>query len=542
MLPFSTTTTIATSKLNCTFCGPNIQKPLEEIVDDHMGVVNCQKLWKNYGQRLESPGVTCFLCNKAKTKKYSNAIDLDISHANVDKCFEIIFIKKLSREHYKIEQEEKQSITEIEMEHGDMVRAEQIFSAFEMSAFSEKQIRATKEIEQPNRQLKVNTEHFVKIKEDNIETKQDPNCTFSLSNIAVEEMETFPINTTEAKANVILKPELQPKEESFKIDQVHSNLNDSLKTELPSTQGIKKDAKTLLRSIFLTNNNNTEISQKIGVETSKCTSSSEIQSNEKLVGKPNIVSIVPGSGAESLEQSRSNSNVSHREKNDVYNEQKEECPAEIGSEPKTNLTSKTDALPVNEKLCEYDETRPLSLNQVQDVESKYELKIIAPELHFPESTFVGGDISECYKMETNSIEPESQINSSLVEEMHNKQPSQLLESSTRVSKPGTKKGIIKSEKQQQESMTGKSNKESKMTVAETSHQQIEASTECDQNQNKLFVQNNPNGGEQSKSETITTANPNVNKDIVKVKQITDEADQSSMEHKSLEEKTKSGKF
>ena len=116
-----------------------------------------------------------------------------------------------------------------------------------------------------------NTEHFVKIKEDNIETKQDPNCTFSLSNIAVEEMETFPINTTEAKANVILKPELQPKKESFKIDQVHSNLNDSLKTELPSTQGIKKDAKTLLRSIFLTNNNNTEISQKIGVETSKCT-------------------------------------------------------------------------------------------------------------------------------------------------------------------------------------------------------------------------------------------------------------------------------
>ena len=581
LLPFSTTTTaIAIDKLNCTFCGPNIQKPLQEIADDHMGVVNCQKLWKIYGQRqVGTPPVTCFLCNKAKTKKYSNAIDLDISHANVDKCYQIIFIKKLTQE-----QEEIQSLTEIEMEHCDMVSAEQSFSAFEICTDSEKKISATNAIAQPNRQLKVNTENFVKIEENNLETKlvKSPNCTFSLSNIKFEEIQTLPINVT--NANVILRPAFRVKNKSTKINQVPSNLNDSFKNVLPRTQGLKEDTKTSsLPSICQTNSSN-EILQKTGVESPKCTSSSvakfqtppqntsndevtlknkeifdinqqtivfntsslqsfnnmeqiEIKSNDKLEGKPNIVSIVPESGAESLEESQSNSHVSHLEKNDVYSEQKEVC----STEPTENLTSNTDALQVNAQLCKFDQTRPL--NQVQDGKNKYQLKIIAPELHFPEPTFEGAAISECNKMETNSIQPETPNNSCLVEEMHEKQPSQPLGSSAspkaRVSKPGPKKRKIKSETQQQESITGKSNKGSKMTVVETSHQQIEASTECNQNQSNIFDQKNTNAGLQSMPETIPTANQNINKGIIKVKQLTD---QSSNEHKSLKEKRKSGKF
>ena len=538
MLPFSTTTT-ASGKLNCTFCGPNIQKPLQEIADDHMGVVNCQKLWKMYGQRqLGTPGVTCFLCNKAKTKKYSNANDLDISHANVDKCFQIIFIKKLSRE-----EEEQQSLTEIEMEHCDMVSAEQSFSEFEICADSEKQFITSNEIEQQKRQLKVNTENFVKIEEKNLETKQDK----ALSNIKFGEIKTLPVNVKQTKENSILKPSFQVKNESIQNEEVHSNLTDNLKTELPSTQGIKKDTKTSLPSICLANNSN-EISLKTGVETPKCTSSSEIQSSEKLVTKPNIVSIVPESGAESLEQSQSNSHVRHLEKNEVYIEQKEVGPTENDSEPKTNITSisnatPSDALPVNAQLCEFDQTRPL--NQVQAADNKYQLKIIAAELHSPESTFVGGDISECNKMETNTIKPESPINSCSLEELHQKQPSQFLGSSftpkAKVFKAGTKKGIIKSETQQQESKTGKSNKGSKLTVAETYHRQIEASTECNQNQSNIFDQDNPNSGDQSKPETITTANPNLNK-LKQIPEVLIETDQSSTEHDSPEEIAKSGKF
>ena len=132
-----------------------------------------------------------------------------------------------------------------------------------------------------------------------------------------------------------------------------------------------------------------------------------------------------------------------------------------------------------------------------------------------------------------------------MEELHQKQPSQFLGSSStpkaKVFKAGTKKGIIKSETQQQESKTGKSNKGSKLTVAETYHRQIEASTECNQNQSNIFDQDNPNSGDQSKPETITTANPNLNK----LKQIPDvliETDQSSTEHDSPEEIAKSGKF
>ena len=583
MLPFTetfTSETITTSKLNCTFCGPSIKKPFHELIEDHMGVVNCEKLWKSSGRRQSgTPGVTCFLCNKAKTKQYSNTFDLDKSHANIDKCFQITFIRKHLGDHYKTKQEDIQSIVQT-----DHVSAKQSLSSFDI-------YNVTNGTDKHN---KVNTDFFLKGKKDSLKTLEQSktsNSVLSLSNIKAEEKET-PLKYF-TKANVIQKNTFRAKQDSIKNYRLHSKPNDSVSSTKTSSNEISqyanadrkgsssflsvtkhpkqnihnfnKDGCTVNTSqiIYFDSvknkqtiplNTNDPISQNSlrSLSNIKQISETNIQNknSDRRMTKQNMVSMVPVSGVESLEQSQPISNVSYLDK--INDTKKKVIIPKIDSELKTNLSSDTNPLPAPSQLHKNDQTN-------QDLENEYQMKTMKPELHCPGPSFVEAEIEDSNKMETTQLK--SSVNSCLVKVMNAEQPSQLLGSyvtpklKAKVSKAGPKKRTKKSETQKVESIIvvkkeeAISNQGSKLTVVETDHLPREAASKFHQEsfvQSKSNAEVNQSGPNQSKIETDTAAGPKRDKLLVRVPKMYDvgyKADQyqSSTEHESLKTITKSDK-